>query len=69
MAEAADQLMSGQAVRYGPWRQDPDSDEFPVDTGEIERDSHAMLEVHFISESREITPRLTGVQIQHNCIE
>ena len=69
LADAADRLMSGQAVRYGPWRQDPDNDEFPVSPGEIERDAHAMLEVHFISDSREITPRLTGVQIQHNCIE
>ena len=69
VADAADRLMSGQAISYGPWRQDPQSDEFPPNPGEIERHDHAMLEVHFISESRETSPRLTGLQIQHNCIE
>jgi len=69
VADAADRLMSGQAITYGPWRQDPQSDEFPANPGEIERHAHAMLEVHFISESRETSPRLTGLQIQHNCIE
>ncbi|MEE2836749.1 MAG: hypothetical protein VYB65_12100 [Myxococcota bacterium] len=69
IADAEDQLMSGQALRYGPWRQDSEQDEFPVDPGEIERDAHAMLEIHFISEDRAITPRLTGVQLQHNCAE
>jgi streptogramin lyase len=69
IADAADRLMSNDAITYGPWRQDSGSDEFPADVGEVAEHAHAMLEVHFISESRELSPRLLGLQLQHHCIE
>ncbi len=69
VADQADRLMSNQAITYGPWRLDHQTDEFPVDVGEIATDPHAMLEVHFISESRELSPRLTGMRIEHHCSE
>jgi hypothetical protein len=69
IAERAEQLMGPQAITYGPWRQDPNQQEFPIEVGETEVHAHALLEVHFISEDRALTPRLLGLQMQHHCQE
>jgi streptogramin lyase len=69
VADSADHLMGNEAATYGPWRLDPQNDEFPADVGEVATDPHAMLEVHLISESRELSPRLMGMRIEHHCLE
>jgi streptogramin lyase len=69
IAAREEELMGADAITYGPWRQDPEGDEFPVALEEVADHAYALLELHFISEDRAITPRVTGIQLQFHCIE
>ena len=51
--------MSGQALRYGPWRQDSEQDEFPV-IPVRSSEMRTMLEIHFIVKTAPSPPTDRG---------